>query len=159
MMTAERATEALIEETRHEPALAEELGSRPGGSPVDDLARFARGVASNIPGQEQARVGWLGRELDERLARAEAPEDRYALACRSALVHALLGHRDAAYQALRVAAGVDDSWARHHHFYGLVHALGGDEMLARFELQLAFDREPFASTRERIAGVLHALSG
>ena len=154
MDRAEAAQAALLEEVRHEPGLEDELVSAPGAPDLGELGRLA---LSRKPGQAALRADWLSRSLDERLSRAQAPEDCYVLACRAALVHALLGRREAAFESLRVAASVDDGWARHHHLYGILHAAGGDEAAARFELRLALEREPFASARERLARFLALL--
>lgn len=81
----------------------------------------------------------------------DAKLDDYPASCGFALGLAVRGEYELAFEALRRAGHVHDDWARHHHLYGLIHGARGDYSRALFELGLARDAEPFATTRGRIA--------
>jgi hypothetical protein len=83
-------------------------------------------------------------------ASAKSSEAKYDSCCRSALCYAAAGHYRYAFGALRVAASVDDRWARHHQIYGLIHGVEGNVDGARFELSFSLEREPYSEKRRRI---------
>jgi hypothetical protein len=93
----------------------------------------------------------LLRATADFLAFMKAAENNYMSCCRSALCHAIQGSWEWAFGALRAAAHKNDSWARHHHIYGLIHGARGDFVTALRELERAATTEPYPEPRERIA--------
>ena len=100
---------------------------------------------------------WAGRTFADLLATFKGEQYKYESTCRSALCHAVGGNMSHAFGALRIAASVNDNFARHHHIYGLIHAAEGRFDQARQELQQAKLNEPNEDTRQRIEFALSAL--
>ncbi|MBW4451095.1 MAG: hypothetical protein KME38_30875 [Spirirestis rafaelensis WJT71-NPBG6] len=112
-------------------------------------------------------VGWLAsqrhttlifRSIADVLATARSAQDKYNSCCRSAICHAVVGSYDFAFGALRISASVNDSWARHHHIYGLIHGIENRKAQAQYEFEIAYAYEPYSETKVRIAQALFALS-
>ena len=93
------------------------------------------------------------------IATFKGKQDKYESTCRSALCHAISGSNEHAFGALRVAATVNDNYARHHHIYGLIHSAAGNWERARFELHRALRAEHYPETRDRIAQTLSVVEG
>jgi hypothetical protein len=74
----------------------------------------------------------------------------YDHCCRTALIYAVARMDAHVFTALRAAASKDDSWARHHYLYGLILAAGGNIDRARWEFDMALQREPYEDARIQI---------
>lgn len=141
----------LVREFLGEPDLVEWFGFDRSLQPTDGT--FSRDDARSFLERLDGALStteWR-RALEDRLDAAETDAERYRTACWKALCHGLLREYDAAFDALRTAAAVDDDWARHHHVYGLIHGARQSTEDARFELGLALDAEPYPEARDRIA--------
>lgn len=168
----------LLRELLSDPELTRALGrsdwlprlaaALSGGQPAVDLGSLDARLGAALPEGVSRRdllvlvpfdaVVKVTRGLSARLPLLTTAEDKYATACRTALCHAAAGSYYSAFGSLRVAAWVDDGWARHHQLYGLIHGACGRVEEARFELQLAREREPFEAMRGRIQEALAVLS-
>lgn len=62
---------------------------------------------------------------------------------RSCLCYGLLGMKAHCFSALRSAAGKNDTWAKHHYLYGLLLGIDGRLDRARWELEIALEKEPY----------------
>lgn len=165
--TRDQIRRALYREFLLEPGLYLEAG-------LDDLPRkLARhlqcGEQEAIPmlltsanlqplSSEELKLLFAIRDMSfSRTAAAVAtdlmsPGCSYDRCIRIALCYAVLGRLGHVFSALRAAANKDDSFARHHHLYGLVLALQGNAERANWELGIALANEPFEEGRERIKG-------
>ena len=74
----------------------------------------------------------------------------YDRCIRMALCYAVLSRYGHVFSALRAAADVNDSYARHHHLYGLILAIEGNNERAKWELGIALHNEPFDTGKDRI---------
>jgi hypothetical protein len=155
----------LLQELVTEAELLAELGIRAevealcaaGQSTLEAVADGSAGVPYFLV--ERSMDTLINRTCSDLLAQrtaadvaasAKNAESKYISCCRSALCHAAAGHYKHAFGALRVAASVDDRWARHHQIYGLIHGVEGNADGARFELGLALEGEPYPENRRRI---------
>ncbi len=92
-------------------------------------------------------------------AELKDPKVTYDQCCRAALVYGISGRDGHVFSALRVAGGKNDSYARHHYFYGLILGMKGDLDRARWELGMALQNEPYEEARIRIRWVNDVLDG
>lgn len=127
-----------------------------------DAARWdalVKAVASRGLGElvRFEHTGLLFRSRADIVAALRSSHDAYATFCRHALCHALQGEHERAFGALRGAAARHEEWARHHHVYGLIHAVCGDVERARYELEFALQAEPVPAARTRIVELLAAI--
>ncbi|HEY9696131.1 MAG TPA: hypothetical protein V6D10_02635 [Trichocoleus sp.] len=105
----------------------------------------------------QQQMTLLSRSVADVLATIRSPHDKYNSCCRSAICHAIVGAYDNASGALYHASRVNDSWARHHHLYGLLHGARNRQEKARYELEQAYAQEPWKESKVRIAQALALL--
>jgi hypothetical protein len=91
------------------------------------------------------------RAFPDWLLRQKSDDDNYRSCCRSALCYAINGSHEWAFGALRIAASQHDDWSRHHHIYGLIHGVEGNNERAVVELRLAERAEPYEDGRRRLA--------
>jgi len=165
--TVELLRRALYREFLMEPGLYLEAG-------LEDLPRR---LAARLQCSEQEAIPQLlsspdleplsGDELKQLLSIRDMTFSRTAAAVaselapssctydrciRMALCYAVLGRFGHVFSALRAAGAKDDSFARHHHLYGLVLALQGNAERANWELGKALANEPFEDGRARIRG-------
>lgn len=96
----------------------------------------------------------IARSLADILALWKSGEDNYHSCCRSALCHAVVGSWKWSFGALQYAANYNDSWARHHHIYGLIHGAQNHFDKAEEELQRAEAEEPIEDAKQRIKEAL-----
>jgi hypothetical protein len=101
---------------------------------------------------------WVVRAFSDWLASLKSSRNNYESCCRSALCYAITNAPEWAFGALRKAASRNDSWARHHHIYGLIHGERGDFERAAFELGKALGVEPYQDVRARIEEAMHLVS-
>uniref|UniRef100_A0A0C1NMF9 Uncharacterized protein n=1 Tax=Tolypothrix bouteillei VB521301 TaxID=1479485 RepID=A0A0C1NMF9_9CYAN len=106
----------------------------------------------------QRHTTLIFRSIADVLATTRSAQDKYNSCCRSAICYAVVGSYDFAFGALRISASVNDSWARHHHIYGLIHAIENRKARAQCELEMAYACEPYSETKVRIARALELLS-
>ncbi len=92
-------------------------------------------------------------------AELKDPAVTYERCCRTALCYGVIGSYGHVFTALRAAAGKNDTWARHHYFYGLILGLDGNPERAHWELDMALRAEPYEEGRERIRLAIEVLEG
>lgn len=92
----------------------------------------------------------LNRGILDILEGLQGPDKKYESGCRSALCYAAVGLQKEAMDALHFAKGDAPARCRHHHIYGLLHALNGRPLQAVHELRLAEEKESDGETRLRI---------
>jgi hypothetical protein len=78
---------------------------------------------------------------------------------RLALTYGVAGKFGHVFSALRVAAGHNDRWARHHYLYSIVLGLQGNIERACWEANIALSTEPYPDGQLRIERVLGVLAG
>jgi hypothetical protein len=66
---------------------------------------------------------------------------------RTCLCYGLLDMKAHCFSALRSAASKNDAWAKHHYLYGLLLGIDGRLDRARWELEIALEKEPYDEGR------------
>jgi len=97
----------------------------------------------------------LFRDVGEIMAMVSG--SNYDALCRSALLHLFWGELKKAERKINMAKHHHDERAFAHHVYGLLRGLEGNASGARFELQLALERERLDGPRQRIERALVAM--
>ncbi|MFB2881824.1 hypothetical protein [Floridanema aerugineum] len=97
------------------------------------------------------------RSISDIIATVRSEQDKYNSCCRSAICHGVVGSDDFAFGALRIAASVNNTWARHHHIYGVIHGIKNCNLQAQYELEMAYNNEPYSETKARIQLALEIL--
>lgn len=106
----------------------------------------------------QRHTTLIARSIADIMATVRSPQDKYNSCCRSAICYALTGSYNFAFGALKIAASVNDLWARHHHIYGLIHGIQNRNEEAKSELEMAYNYEPYSETKARIGQALKLLN-
>ncbi|MBW2732258.1 MAG: hypothetical protein JRH20_07670 [Deltaproteobacteria bacterium] len=116
---------------------------------MDDLRRLVR----------VHDMTFLSRTAAVVAGELKRPEVEYISCIREALSFAISDCRVQAFAALRAAANHSPESAYHHFIYGLLQALGANNMQAQKELSLALEREPYEDGRRRIRTAISLVEG